>query len=485
MFMNTPEKQIDQIPALTYGDLKIALLTDNLAVGQEISTICRLFEVYPFYYQKLSDLWQLLLTEEVDLVVVDITKLEEAGLALKDHPVLYQGKTFLGIFFDPKHKSMLGAATALPHLGYINRELSLSVQLKGMLNTILQIKNLRQEVVKTHQVARQMQQKMDSSDARMEKITTNLSKMIRVVDIVKKFQTRPLSDRKSFVELLDNFLDSWKLVKNFTITSLNESDQKIFSPSLKSAKSLPISPFWLGEPAYAGIHRLAKEALLAQAYGILGVDVIVLEIKGVRDFPEMILFIKVEDEKLSTIEDGYHWVLLEQILNNLFKSAMISENNNLQTQEKFVTTWSAFDLLDRNADLSTDTGDRLVNINFKEFNIFVTAKPMQPFHWKSFMTDFLTGIQEVLSGACKISTFGTEHVMVFLPQEGIELRYQILKEFVHKFEYWLYFNPQNVLIPQDILPVTQLVAADSYHYLRRYVFNELRNVPTKSNEITL
>lgn len=484
--MNTNiEKTIEQVPSLSYGDLKVALLTDNLAVGQEISTICRLFEVYPFYYQKLSDLWQLLLTEEVDLVVVDVSKLEESGLALKDHPVLYQGKTFLGIFFDPKHKSLLGAATALPHLGYINRELSLSVQLKGMLNTILQIKNLREEVIKTHQAARAMQQKMDSSESRMDKITTNLAKMIRVVDIVKKFQTRPLSDRKSFTDLLDNFLDSWKLVKNFSIASLNESDQKIFSPMMKSSKSLSITPFWLGEPAFEGIHRLAKEAMLTQAYEMLGVDVIVLEIKGVRNFPEMILFIKVEEEKLSSIEDGYHWVLLEQILNNLFKSAMISENKNLQVQEKFVTTWSAFDLLDKNADLSTDTGDRLVNINFKEFNIFVTAKPMQPFQWKSFMTDFLTGVQEVLNGACKISTFGTEHVMVFLPQEGIELRYQILKEFVQRFEYWLYFNPQNILIPREVLPVTQLVAADSYHFLRRYVFNELRNTTARSNEITL
>jgi hypothetical protein len=478
------EKSLDQIPMLTYGDLKIALLTDNLVVGQEISTICRLFEVYPFYYQKLSDLWQLLMTEEVDLVIVDIAKVEESGLALKDHPVLSQGKTFLGIFFDPKHKSMLGAATSLPHLGYVNRELSLSVQLKGMLNTILHIKQLQQEIIKTNHAARLMQHKVDAVDSRMDSMTTNLSKMIRVVDIVKKFQTRPLSNRRAFTDLLDNFLDSWKLVRNFSMVSLNESDQKLFSPTLKSPKSISVDPFWLAEPAQDGIHRLAREALLSKAYDTLGVDVIVLEIKGVRDYPEMILFIKVEEEKFTSVEDGYHWILLEQILNNLFKSAMISENKNMQTQEKFIPVWSAFDILDHNAELSTDTGDRLVNINFKEFTLFITAKPMQPFQWKSFMTDFLTGIQESLKGACKISTFGIEHVMVFLPQEGLELRYHMLKEYVAKFEYWLYFNPQNILIPREVLPQTQLVAADSYHYLRRYVFNELRTPAAKSNEIT-
>ena len=236
-----------------------------------------------------------------------------------------------------------------------------------------------------------------------------------------------------------------------------------------------------------GIHRLAKEALLTKAYEDMGVDVIVLEIKGVRDYAEMLLFIGVEDEKYNTIEDGYHWILLEQILNNLFKGAMITESRNDKTQEKFIPVWSAFDLLDHNANLSTDTGDRLVNINFKEFNIFVTSKPMQPFQWKSFMTDFLTGIQDVLKNACKISTFGTEHVLIFLPQEGLELRYQILKDYVHKFEYWLYFDPQNILIPREVYPQTQLVAADSYHYLRRYVFNELRT-PTppasKGHEIS-
>lgn len=480
-------KHFEELPLLTFGDLKVALLTDNLVVGQEISTICRLFDVYPFYYQKLSDLWQLLLTEEVDLVIVDINKIEESGLVLKDHPALIQLKTSLGIFFEPKHQTLLGAAAGLPHLGYINRELSLSVQLKSMLNAVLQMKQLRQEIQRTNTAARIMQQKVDATEMRMEKMTNNLSKMIRVVDIVKKFQTRPLSDRKSFTDLLDNFLDSWKLIKNFSLISLNESDQKLYSPSLKSNKAIGLDPFWLAEPAADGIHRLAKEALLTKAYGEMGVDVIVLEIKGVRDCPEMLLFLQAEDEKYSTIEDGYHWILLEQILNNLFKGAMIAEGRNMKTQEKFIPVWSAFELLDHNANLTTDTGDRLVNINFKEFNIFVTSKPMQPFQWKSFMTDFLTGIQEVLKNACKISTFGTEHVLVFLPQEGLELRYQILKDYVQKFEYWLYFDPQNVLIPREVSPQTQLVAADSYHYLRRYVFNELRS-PTsntsKSHEIS-
>jgi len=480
-------KNFEELPLITFGDLKVALLTDNLVVGQEISTICRLFEVYPFYYQKLGDLWQLLLTEEVDLVIVDVNKIEESGLTLKDHPALIQMKTSLGIFFEPKHKTLLGAAAGLPHLGYINRELSLSVQLKAMLNAVLQMKQLRLEIQRTHHAARVMQQKVDTTEMRMEKMTNNLSKMIRVVEIVKKFQTRPLSDRKSFTDLLDNFLDSWKLIKNFSLISLNESDQKLFSPSLKSSKSIELAPFWLAEPAIDGIHRLAKEALLTKAYEEMGVDVIVLEIKGVRDYSEMLLFIEVEDEKYNSIEDGYHWILLEQILNNLFKGAMIAEGRNMKTQEKFIPVWSAFDLLDHNANLSTDTGDRLVNVNFKEFNIFVTSKPMQPFQWKSFMTDFLTGIQEVLKNACKISTFGTEHVLVFLPQEGLELRYQILKDYIQKFEYWLYFDPQNILIPREVCPQTQLVAADSYHYLRRYVFSELRSPvsqTSKSHEIS-
>lgn len=484
-------RKSEDLPLLTFGDLKVALLTDNMVIGQEISTICRLFDVYPFYYQKLSDIWQLLLTEEVDLVIVDIVKIEEAGLVLKDHPALYQGKTSLGIFFEPKYKTLLGAAAGMPHLGYINRELSLSVQLKALLNTVLQVKRLQTEIINTNAVARMMQQKVDASEMRMEKLTANLSKMIRVVDIVKKFQTRPLSDRKAFIDLLDNFLESWKLIKNFSLISLNESDQKLYSPASKSSKSVGLSAFWLAEPAYDGIHRLAKEALLTQAYEVMGVDVIVLEIKGVRDYAEMVLFLEVEDEKYSSIEDGYHWILLEQILNNLFKGAMISEGKNNQTQEKFIPVWSAFELLDHNANLSTDTGDRLVNINFKDFNIFVTSKPMQPFQWKSFMTDYLTGIQDLLKGACKISTFGTEHVLVFLPQEGLELRYQLLKEYVQKFEYWLYFDPQNILIPRETFPQTQLVAADSYHYLRRYVFNELRpnttqnlTSPTKNHEIS-
>lgn len=470
----TISKKIDQVPLFTFGELKVALLTDNLVIGQEISTICRLFDVYPFYYQKLSDLWQMLLTEEVDLVIVDITKIEEAGLTLKDHPAFFQGRTSLGIFFEPKNKTLLGAAASLPHLGYINRELSLSIQLKAMLNNVLKVRQLQEEIMRTNLAARLMQQQVDTAELRMENLTTNLSKMIRVVEIVKKFQTRPLSDRKAFLDLIDNFLDSWKLIKNYSLISLNESDQKLFSPNSKSNKAISLDPFWLPEPAIEGIHRLAKEALLTKAYEHLGVDVIVLEIRGVRNYPEMILFLEVEEEKFTTIEDGYHWILLEQILNNLYKGAMIAEGKNIQTQEKFIPVWSAFDILDHNANLSTDTGDRLVNINFKEFNIFVTSKPMQPFQWKSFMTDFLTGIQDSLKNACKISTFGTEHVLVFLPQEGLELRYQILKDYVQKFEYWLYFDPQNVLIPREIFPHTQLVAADSYHYLRRYVFSELR-----------
>lgn len=470
------DKRLSQSPAtsVSLGNLRVALLTDDLVAGQELSAAFRLYDIYAFYYQRLSDLWQLLQSEQVDVVIADICKIEEGGLLLQDHPAfkLKENKVHLGLFFNPQHKSLLGAASHLNHIGYINSDLPMSTQLKAILTTAAEHRFLAERFFQQKQENKILQTKHDHLVVEVQLFKDNLAKMFRVAEVVKKFQKRKVSDKKGFMELVASFFESWKLIKGFSIVTLNHSDQKLYSPDLPGQKHKVIDPLWLNETYAQGISSLARQAILPKAYDKLGVDVIVLDLLGVREHPEILLFIQVSGEKLKKVEDSYHWIILENILSNLFKRAMLMGQVNSIPEQSWISIGEAMELLDESKNPITDSGKRLVLINFNEFNTFITHHNSWAFKWKSFLQDFAVGLTEKIRGDFKITIYGTQHLMLFLSQEQFEANFLMVKQWVQKFEYWQYFGTSHLLIPRESMPHVQTVAADSHHFLRRYVLDQ-------------
>jgi len=458
----------------SYADLRVAILTNNLKVGQDISSSLRLYGVFAFFYQKLSDLWQLLSSEELDLVLIDIRQTEELGLFLKDHPIFkdtLRRKCYVGVFYQEKYQSLFGVCKPLNPLSIINVEHALATPIKSLLQMVLGQRQLERKVNSCENRIRVLEEKLILSEMNSESLKNNLSKMIRVAEVVKKFQRRKMSDKNSFMEMLSSFFDSWKFVHSFSLVTLNGANQKIYSPELMGHKHKQLPLMFLNEEQIHGITPILRQAILPKAYDLLGVNVVVLDVHGVRDYPEVLLFLQVGDEKLKSVEDGYHWIMLENILSNLFKSSMISERESLRNKEQEISVGQALELIDESAELKIDQGFRVLNINFTELVAFITARPMFLFHWKSFYFDFISGLKSKLVGEYKYSFLGPEHLLFFIPPIQFEVNFAGMKEYLQKFEYFNYFNDSTILIPGKMIPTVQLIAADSNHYLRRYILD--------------
>jgi hypothetical protein len=454
------------------SDLKVALLTDDMLLGQEISTSFRTWKVFPFFYQTLKDLWPMLKTETVDLLVVDIRKLEDKGMLLKDHPAISHGQIPITIIMEAKYKPLLGMAQQIPHMGFIYRELNQTTQLKGAALLAASLMSMRKRLINMEQDVQKAKEEALLAHKRNDDLTKNLGKMIRIAEIVKKTHRHSLNQVKGFRDVVASFFDSWKIVQQFTICCLNDSQQKIYTPEHKSTKYQSFAPLWLGSPAVQGIDRLAREALLPCAYNYYGTDVVALDVVGDLEHPEIIIFLKVEQEKIRCVEDTYHWILLEQILSNLYKKAIVGEQKAMVGKQQLLAPWEALDLMDKLSNLETDTGERCCLILLKKFNLAVTDPSVDFFEWKNFFTDFTMGLMSITDQQIKLASFGTLDILLFLPSHAVDTLSLKIQQFVKEFDYWTYAKPQNLLWRRDQLPEVVFNAASSNHYLRRQYLSE-------------
>jgi hypothetical protein len=115
-----------------------------------------------------------------------------------------------------KYQSLFGVCKPLNPLSIINVEHALATPIKSLLQMVLGQRQLERKVNSSENRIRVLEEKLILSEMNSESLKNNLSKMIRVAEVVKKFQRRKMSDENSFMEMLSSFFDSWKFVHSFS-----------------------------------------------------------------------------------------------------------------------------------------------------------------------------------------------------------------------------------------------------------------------------
>ena len=483
--MNDHTRQNSIEKSLEREDLRVAILTSDWEVGQELSKVLRLHQVYAFYYAKLDELWQLLSSESIDLAIVDVKNLDDGDRFLLKHPSIIQKKTKLGIYFNPAYHSLLGSLAQTEILGLINSDFSLSHQLAPLINTIFSLKTLEMQNDSLSLEKNQLYNRVVKREVELESFKRNVQRLKKATEVIAKLKHGQVSSPKDFTEVLWKFFHQWRVVKNFTFFMLNSSGQRIVCPEILSDKYVPLSPFWLDKPCLTGIPQHVQLSVheMLMNHDDFGLTTITLKICGHFDFPEILVCLttleEVRPQEFSS-QAAPQWMYLEQILSNHFRQGLLEYQQSQKIQSKFqMEIWDALEMLEENSQLNIDGGQRCINIDFSEWNKWLVKPANHKIKYRALWSDFVTMLQETLSDNCRISNYGTWSILVFIPSDLFEANFQKCKSSVNQFEYWRYLNDAQLTVPSQIKPKIQILANDPKYYLKRCVL-DLMPLPEES-----
>ncbi|MDH4466576.1 MAG: hypothetical protein QE271_00845 [Bacteriovoracaceae bacterium] len=476
---------------LGWEDLRVAILTSDWELGQEISKVLRLYQVYGFYYAKLSELWQLLSSESIDLVIVDVRNLDDGELFLKNHPC-FQGnkadnKTKIAFYFSPAHQSLLGAVSTLDSIGYINGELSLSHQCHPILKSVYALKELNQQLFDSQQENVVIRNRLTKRELELESFRRNVLRLQRATEVISKLQHNQVASPKDFVDILWKFFHQWRVIKNFSFMMLNSSGQRMVSPEILSDKYVELTSFWLEKACLTGIPQHVQQAAheLVLNHEDFSLNAITLKVCGQNDFPDILVFITATEDS-QVVDSSPHatpqWMYLEQILSNHFRHSLLSYRQQSQNSADFqIPMWDALEMLEENSQMNLDGGQKCVNIDFSEWNKWIVRPSNHKIKYRSFWGDFVSQLKDSLTKECKVSCFGTWGILVFLPADSFEVNFQKCKALTSNFEYWRYLNDSQISVPMQIRPRVQILINDPKYYLKRCIL-DLMPLPDEAQD---
>lgn len=464
-----------------FQELKVAILCSDLKMGQEISNTLRIHGNFAYYYRELKDLWQLLNSESIDLLICDILSINEDGLRLADHPKIAARKVPIAFIFDKLTQSLLSTAYQIGNIGYVYREVSTGHQLSNILLTALELKQLRTNLGQTEHELLALKNKFQNKFEENEEIKKSFGKLKNISEIIREFQKYKINDPQEFLASLGQYFESWKMIKKYSFYQINGSGQKLVSPDLSGHKMTKLPPLWLGKYCLEGIESFAQEMALQVIFDQMGIETILLRLNGAHDRPDILVFFQLHEVYSHQAEDDYQWTIFESLLSNLYKKSLLFTPVDETLAESFISPWDALTFIDEQGKLETEIGYRIANINLNLFNQLIAMKETKEFRWKAFFTDYLLELSKAMKGDVKISSFGTLQVLCMLPSHYFEENYQRLKSFVQKFEYWRYFTREDIIFSPLDYPSVSLVNPSSIFYLKKYVLKILPTPITKSS----
>ncbi len=458
-------------------ELKVAILTQNLKLGHEISKGLRNNGVFAYYYRELDEIWEYLNEETPDLLICDVLSLHQNERSLAEHPKVLTGKVSIGFYLNRRTQSFVTTAYRVANIGFIHHDISLTHQISNMVNTARMIQKNKLKAQQFELQTQRYQKNYSQQEERISHAQEAIDRMKKTAEIVKKFQVGSYLDQDDFIQSFAHFLDEWKLIENYSFYCLNSSAQKLISPRLSSLKFVKTPPLWLGKNCEDGIEMFAQEMAMQVIFETMGVHSLLLRIEGSHHQPDFLVFLKLRNSE----HNHYQWGLMETLLSNLYRKTLLQKQKH-ESVEQFIGIWDVFHLLDEASHAEKDAGYRFVNINLSTLNQAIALRE-RDFKWKSFFSDFLLELSQKMQGDVKISTFGTLHILCLLPEGAFTANYERIKKFIHQFEYWNYFAKTPVLSTLDY-PSLGLIQPSSANFLKKWFFTGADSLRKKSQLIS-
>lgn len=466
--MNLTESQKQTQPE---HHLTVALLIEDLREGKELTFVFKKVGVHPYIYTDLKSFWQGTLERLPSLCIVDVKMMSEGPLLLKNHPYVKTEQMPLAFFYGPESKPLLFSTYEMFNLGTIRKDESYVGQVKGTLRRLNKMIQLEEqshgEAIKNSRFDRQISRLMDQNEQLKEKdYYRNL-----LTSVCQRFELR--KNDEDFFKACEAVFSSLKEVEEFAYLELSTSGQKLVAPESRLAKYRKIPSLWLGQVCTKGIEFFAQNMASQVGVDLMGGELMSLAIKGRKENPETLVFLKLNDQEML---NHFDWEGLERYLSGLYSAIELKAQTALATPQRWMQPFELLSLLDQefykavSLDAKTSRQEMeesiLINVSFSGLVKTITEKGYR-FYWKLFQEDFLKRLQTQTHLDFKVCLVGVENIAFWVSKKDGDQLFSSLKSYSARFPFWKYFEDADLVLAQHLRPVVQQMPTASRGYLKQ------------------
>jgi hypothetical protein len=466
------------------SNLSVALLLSELEDIKEISNVFRKLGVIPHFYEDLKSFWQGTIERMPALAIIDVKKMNEGGLILKNHPNVMTNEMPLLFFYSDKTEPLLVSTQEIFHLGTVKKAKNYEGIFKALLMRINKLIALEQE---NHHLKFAVQAKNEEikklENEKIDSIKINIYESLAREVI---FEIRETAREKDFFESIEKVFQNVAAFESFSMVELSFNGQKLISPISQMKKFRAIPSLWLGQLCKDGIELFAQNMANQIALEVLGENVVSLLISGTATMPEKMIFIKATNEQCF---NHFDWTLLENFLNGTYAHFKLRSQTEINSNRHFSSMYEAFTFLDQFVFGSTIGATdekrlekldyRLVNLDLSMLSEILIKKGTQRFYWKKFRDDFISKVELQTNVQFRLIENGVLDFGFLVEANQLDLFFDQLKELSTRFPFWKYFeNSENIMF-NELKPKVTMIPISAYAYLK-HIYLRLEMDSTKA-----
>ncbi|ATH08860.1 hypothetical protein BIY24_13150 [Halobacteriovorax marinus] len=447
------------------NSLTVALLLEDLSLAKEFSDIFRELGVVPHFYENLESFWNGTLEVLPTLSLIDVKKMHEGHLLLKNHPFVINEQMPMAFYFTTGSAPLLHSTFDFLNLGTILHGANYKGQIKSILKRLNKLLSYEQQ--------------LSNLELEKGKLSNQVRGLIEVSQVYKEdnffekylknvFARFDATKRTSFdfFSACESVFSDLADIKEFSFVELSSNGQRLVSPEGQSMKYVSIPSLFLGKTCKNGIADFAQNLSSQVAVELLGGEVMSLNISGSEVNPDIIIYLSLNDLELTERID---WTSLESHLNGIYAHFRDSGKAVIKREARFITPWEAFTLFDRQIKMAS-VGDiknqyALVDIDLSSLVQAARIGDSGEFSWKEFFQDFVTRITSSFNYELKFISMGVSNIGVVCDHEHIDVTLKHLKNVSMRFSYWRYFEKSDALLTKNLKPEIKMIPASAEAYL--------------------
>tara|TARA_B100001971_G_scaffold215182_1_gene259169 strand:- start:115043 stop:116488 length:1446 start_codon:yes stop_codon:yes gene_type:complete len=440
---------------------QVALLFDSLKEAKPVSDALRDIGVYAHLYTELDEFWVHINTQTPDLALVDVKKMSQGTLLLKNHPKAQSGDLSFAFYYSEETKFLTQSTFQFKHYGFIKKELELRGQVQSILKRFNEVLHAKDEVETLKERVQRLQlrsQRLVEDNEIAFNFNHQLEKLNQLVDRVGRF-----SSEKEYISQLITVFSEWDDVSEFGVYTLGQSGQKLVSPKAIRNKYNELPDLWLTRASEKGIDQFSQEMAHEVAFDLFNQNLRVVNIKARSEYPEIMILCQFNEDNLHQ----FNWDLLEERLSFRYMSFLMRTQSEESVTDTRTEVWNVLNYLDDIHFHQTQAKHKCVEIDLTNLVNVIKEKHGNRFYWKSFFQDFNSQLSEVLTGNFKVANFGVSSIATLIDNRYLEEDFAACKEFCLNFQYWRYFEDTAMMMNSTMYPKVKIIAPSSVNYLRQ------------------
>lgn len=456
--------------------VSVALLLSDINEVKEISSVFKKLGVIPHFYEDLKTFWSGTLERMPALCIVDVKKMSEGDLVLRNHPSVMAEEMPLLFYYTPNTEPLLVSTHHFYHLGVLKQSTNYEGPLKAILKRLNKVSALEQHyhMLKVTTVAQKEQIERLEIALREEERADNYQSMVKNVCLEfekYRFET-------DFFKALEKVFHGIDEIDEFAFLELSFNGQKLISPISHVQKFRNIPSLWLGQACVNGIELFAQNMATQVTIDIMGGDLVSLLIKGSEGTPEKMIFIKASNE---TFYNNFDWNLLEAYLNGFYATFKNKLNTPINTDRRFSSAFEAMSYIDQflfGQTVSEVTANknlndmRLVDLDLASLIQVVLKKGSNRFFWNRFSTEFINKLEIQSRTDFRFFEYGVGNIGFLVKASDLDVFFDQLKDFANRFQYWKYFEDTEGVLAQLIQPKVTMSPLSAHAYLSKVLKHE-------------